>query len=195
VSNPLLAWLGQESVALLAMTGAAITVLAVLGKIMPIAPQLAPWLAGWNDLMHELWRPPLDLIGAEVHPQIVAALNVATFMALIGAGARFSAWLSGRPLAPLTWRRFFDDQSGPSLAVFAALCLAFLVGQDVDFNANQLVVFGSEKVGQYAFAGVVTAGYFAGDFIGHREFHLRLYRLAALVVALIAANVAMLQIV
>jgi hypothetical protein len=36
---------------------------------------------------------------------------------------------------------------------------------------------------------MVTAGYIAGDYIGHEEFHRRLLRLAALVAVLVAANV------
>ncbi|MGE0628186.1 MAG: hypothetical protein AB7O43_10210 [Hyphomicrobiaceae bacterium] len=67
--------------------------------------------------------------------------------------------------------------------------MAFLVGQDASpSKAVPLTVFGSPKAGQYAFAVIVTAGYWAGDYIGHREFHERLYRLALLVIAVVAAD-------
>jgi hypothetical protein len=189
IANRTLARVAEESVAALAMTGAAITVLAVLSKTMPTSPYVARLLERWQDLMHSLWRPPFELAGIELHPNLVAALNVALFMTLIGVGARFSRWLAGRPLAPLSWR-FFEDQSWPSLLVFAALCMIFLLGAGNTLD-NPLTLFGSEDLGKYAFSLLGTAGYFAGDFIGHREFHLRLYRLAALVAALVAVNLAL----
>jgi hypothetical protein len=188
IANRTHTWAAKESVALLAMTGAAIAVLAVLSKTMPTSPALARMLAGWQDLMHALWRPPFELAGLELHPNLVAALNVALFMTLIGVGARFSRWLAGRPL-PLTWR-FFEDQSWLSLLVLAALCLVFLLGAGSTLD-DPLTIFGSETIGRYTFAGLVAAGYFAGDFIGHREFHFRLYRLAVLVAALVAVNAAL----
>jgi hypothetical protein len=187
-SSSAFAWLKRESVALLAVAGAALTVLAQLATIMPLAPQLAPVLTRWQELTHTLWRPPLDLAGIDVHPHIVAALNVAVFMALLGAGARISARLAGTPLAPISFGRFFDDQTWPSLIVFASLCLIFLLGRG---DTEALTVMGSEEIGKYSFAGLVTLGYFAGDFIGHRAFHLRLYRLAVFVALLAAANLAL----
>ncbi len=188
-SNSPLAWLRRESIALLALSGAALTVLAQLANVMPVAPPLATWLAEWQQLTHTVWRPPLDLVGAGLHHDMAAALNVATFMALLGLGARISAKLAGTPLAPLGFDRFFDDQTWPSLIVFAALCMVFLLGHGAS-SADVLVVMGSKELGKYAFAVTVALGYFAGDLIGHRQFHRRLYRLAVIVAAVTAVNLA-----
>jgi hypothetical protein len=178
--------------ALLALSGAALTVIAELGKTIPLAPQISHLLGKWQEITRTVWRPPLELTGLTVHSDLVAALNVAAFVALLGVGARVSAHLSGAPLAPIAFGRFFDDQTWPSLLAFAALCLVFLLGHGSDDN-NVLTVWGSQEIGKYAFAFVVTAGYFAGDFIGHRAFHLRLYRLVAVVAILVAANFALIH--
>ena len=192
-SSASLAWLKREAVALAALSGAALTVIGQLSQVMPTAPVFSDAIARWRDVTHNLWRPPLDALHVAAHPDIVAALSVALFMALLGLGARISARLSGAPLAPITSSRFFDDQTWPSLIVFAALCVIFLIGNDGNDSAVPLSILGSEEVGKYAFAIIVTAGYFAGDFIGHRAFHLRLYRLAAIVAAFAAVNLAVLQ--
>ncbi|MCC7251757.1 hypothetical protein [Hyphomicrobium sp.] len=188
--SPLLAWLKRECIALFALSGAALTVLAQLANVMPVAPQLSLVLARWQELIYTLWRPPLDLVGIGVHPHIIAALNVSAFMALLGVGARISARLAGKPLEPIRAGRFFDDQTWPSMLVFAALCIIFLLDSGGLDEASALIVMGSKEIGKYAFAVLVTVGYFAGDFIGHREFHLRLYRLAVIVALLAAANLA-----
>lgn len=188
-----LGWLKREAVALVALSGAALTVIGQLAQVMPTAPLFSDAIARWRDVTHDLWRPPLDALHVAAHPDIVAALSVALFMALLGIGARISARLAGDSMAPIDSGRFFDDQTWPSLIVFAALCFIFLVGDGDDGGAGPLSVMGSEEIGKYAFAIIVTAGYFAGDFIGHRAFHLRLYRLAAIVVAFAAVNVAVLQ--
>jgi len=156
---------------------------------MPVGPRIAVGLAQWQRLTHSFWRPPFDLAGVQVHHDMVAALNVSAFMVLLGAGARISAHLAGKPLAPMGFGRFLDDQTWPSLMIFAALCLIFLLGHGAS-SADALVVMGNKELGKYAFAIVVSIGYLAGDFIGHRQFHLRLYRLAAIVVALTAVNLA-----
>lgn len=189
-SNTFYSWIKRESLAVLALSGAALTVLAELGKTIPLAPQISDLLTKWQDLTRAIWRPPLELAGLTLHHDLVAALNVAAFMALLGAGARLSASLSTPPLAPIAFDRFFDDQTWPSLLVFAALCLTFLIGHGANPD-NVLTVWGSAEIGKYAFAIIVTAGYFAGDFIGHRAFHLRLYRLVALVAILVGANFAL----
>ena len=173
------------------MTGAALTILAELKGVMRIAPQLAALLDWVHATVREVWRPPLELVGLGLHHDLAAALNVAFFLALIGVGARVSSHLGGRPIGPFTASRFFDDQTWPSLIVFAAICLVFLVGRGAG-PADPLVIFGSAEIGKYAFAIVVTIGYFLGDFIGHKEFHLRLYRLAVLVGVLIVVNFALL---
>lgn len=172
------------------MTGAAITVLAQLAHVMPMAPPMPELLARWQDAMHHLWRPPLELAGIAVHPHIIAALNAAFFMTMIGVGGRISATLLGRPQGPLISARFFEDQTWPSLMVFMALCVVFLLGSDSAPEEHRLVFFGSEKLGGYAFAIIVMVGYFLGDYVGHREFHLRLFRLAVLVAAIVAVNFA-----
>ena len=65
----------------------------------------------------------------------------------------------------------------------------FLFGNDSDPSAGTaLTWFGSRELGGYAFALVVTAGYIAGDFIGHREFHLGLYRLALFVLVIVGSD-------
>lgn len=189
--SPFVGWLKRESVALLALSGAALTVLAQISALMPLAPALAHVLAGWQELTRGVWRPPFDLVGVALHPDLVAALTVSAFMALLGGGARLSARLGGEPLEPMTAGRFFDDQTWPSLIVFAALSLVFLMGTGSADSSDVLRVMGSEEVGKLAFAGIVTTGYFAGDFIGHRPFHLRLYRLAAIVAVLVVANLAL----
>lgn len=179
----------RESVALLALSGAALTVLAQLATVMPVVPQLATGLAWWRELTQTFWRPPLDLAGVGLHHDMAAAFNVSAFMALLGLGARMSAQLAGKPLAPVGFDRFFDDQTWPSLIVFGALCIVFLLSHGAS-STDALVVMGSKELGKYAFAVIVTLGYFAGDFIGHRQFHLRLYRLAVIVAVVAAVNLA-----
>lgn len=172
------------------MSGAALTVVAELGKSIPLAPQISDLLARWQEITRAVWRPPLELTGLTLHPDLVAAINVSVFMALLGVGARLSASLSTPPMEPIAFGRFFDDQTWPSLMTFAGLCLIFLIGQGANPD-NVLTVWGSREIGKYAFAITVTAGYFAGDFIGHRSFHLRLYRLVAVVAILVAVNFAL----
>ena len=188
----ILNWLRGEMVTLTGIFGAAITILAQLSRVLPLTPWLAEPLAWWEAAIHYLWRPILELFGIELHPHLVGALNAAAFLTMIGIGVRISAKHHGTPLAPLLTARWLDDMSWPSLAVFAALCFVFLFGHDPEPSGSApLMLFGSRNLGTYAFALVVTAGYIAGDFIGHHEFHHRLYRLAALVVATIALNFAL----
>ena len=86
-----------------------------------------------------------------------------------------SAQLGGTPLSPLVAMRWLDDMTFPSLAVFAALCIVFLLGHEPNQSSGATVtVLGSERLVRYTFTLVVTAGYGAGDFIGHYEFHRRL---------------------
>lgn len=173
------------------MSGAAATVFSQLTHVIPASRLFTSLAAEWQRLTQALWKPPLELTGLPIHADLLAALNLALFMTLIGVGARVSARLTGKPLAKMS-PRFFDDQTGPSLAIFAALCMVFLMGHDA--QGPKLAVWESEELGKYSFALVVTAGYFAGDFIGHREFHVRLYRLAAFVLLLVLANFASLWI-
>lgn len=188
--NAILAWIKRESLALLAMSGAALTVMAELGKSMPLAPRFSGILTKWQEITSGFWKPPFELAGLTLHPDVAAALNVSAFMTLIGIGARVAARFSSTPLAPMTFGRFFDDQTWPSLLIFAALCLVFLFGHGANPD-NVLMIWGSPEIGKYAFAFIVTAGYFLGDYIGHRDFHIRLYRLVVLVAILVAVNFAL----
>ena len=185
----MLGWLKREAIATLAVLGAALTVLAQLRHVMPLAPWLERVLDYWQQAIRGFWRPPLTWLGVPLHRDLVAALTLAAFMTAIAAGARVSARLAGTPLAPIAPGRWLDGMSWPSLIVFAGLALVFLLGHGASAS-DPLVLWGSRTAGKYAFALTVTAGYIAGDFIGHDEFHRRLLRLAVLVVLLVAANLA-----
>jgi hypothetical protein len=180
-------WLRRESIATLAMLGAAFTVLAQLRHEVPFAPWLERLLGRWQDATRYFWQPPLDWVGVPLHQHLVAALTLASFLAMIGVGARVSGRLSGAPLPPIVLSRWLDGMTWPSLIVFAALALVFVLGHGAS-AAGPLVLWGSPTAGKYVFALTVTAGYIAGDYIGHEEFHRRLLRLAVLVALLVAAN-------
>jgi hypothetical protein len=121
-------WLRRESIATLAMLGAALTVLAHLRHEVPFVPWLERLLALWQEATRYFWQPPLDWVGVPLHPHLVAALTVAAFMAMIGVGARVSGHHSGAPLPPIVLTRWLDGMTWPSLIVFAALALVFVVG-------------------------------------------------------------------
>jgi hypothetical protein len=190
----MLAWLRRESLATAAMLGMALTLLGQLASVIPIAPPLLDLLSLWTRITHGLWRPPLELVGLPLHQDLVAALTAALFMAMIGVGARVSARLGGAPLAPIVLARWLDDMTWPSLLVFAAICMVFLLGHGVS-HTDPLVVWGSREWGKYAFACTVAAGYAAGDYVGHGEFHRRLLRLAVLVSLLLAVNYGLLRLI
>ena len=188
----MLIWLRREFVALIGVVGEATTILSQLSNVVPMAPWLANVLAWWRDLTQLLWRSPFELVGLPLHPHLAGAFSAAVFMTVIGVGGRVSAEIGGTPLKPLLTARWLDDMSWPSVGVFAAFCMVFLLGHDPNPSASApLTLFGSEGAGQYAFALVVTAGYIAGDFVGHHEFHRRLYRVAALVLATVALDFAL----
>jgi hypothetical protein len=180
-------WLRRESIATLAMLGAALTVLAQLGQQFPFAPWLEQLLALWQLATRGFWHPPFAWIGAPLHQDLVAALTLAAFMTMIGVGARVSGRLAGTPLPPIVLTRWLDGMTWPSLIVFAVLSVVFLIGHGASAS-DPLVVWGSRTAGKYAFVLAATAGYIAGDYIGHEEFHRRLVRLAVLVALLVAAN-------
>jgi hypothetical protein len=188
----MLDWLRRESLAALAMFGTALTLLGQLAALIPIAPPLADLLTLWTYLTQSLWRPPLDLLGLPLHRNLVAALTAALFLAMIGAGARVSAQLSGAPLPPIDLTRWLDDMTWPSLMVFAGISITFLFGHGAT-PTDPLVVWGSREWGKYIFACTVSAGYVAGDYLGHGEFHRRLLRLAVLVPLLVALNYGLLR--
>ena len=186
------AWLRSESLATAAMLGTALTLLGQLATLIPFAPPLAALLTLWNSVTQALWRPPLELIGVPLHRNLVAALTAALFMAMIGVGARVSARLRGAPLPPIILTRWLDGMTWPSLMVFAAISIVFLFGQGAT-HTDPLIVWGSREWGKFTFACTVTAGYAAGDYVGHGEFHRRLLRLAVLVPLLVALNYALLR--
>jgi hypothetical protein len=188
----MLDWLRRESLATLAMFGTALTLLGQLTTLIPLAPPLAVVLMLWNSMTQAIWRPPLELIGLPLHRNLVAALTAALFMAMIGAGARVAARLSRAPLPPIILTRWLDGMTWPSLLVFAAISMAFLLGHGAS-HTDPLVVWGSREWGKFVFACTVTAGYAAGDYIGHGEFHRRLLRLAVLVPSLLGLNYALLH--
>jgi hypothetical protein len=175
------------------MFGTALTLLGQFAALVPLAPPVAKLLMLWNGLTQAIWHPPLDLVGLPLHRNLVAALTAALFMAMIGAGARVSARLSGAPLPPIILTRWLDGMTWPSLMVFAAISVTFLLGHGAS-HTDPLVVWGSREWGKFVFACTVTAGYAAGDYIGHGEFHRRLLRLAVLVPLLLALNYALLRV-
>ncbi len=179
----MLLWLRREIVALAGEIGAALTVLAQIANARPMLPWLTELLRQWREAEVWLVGLPLAALGLEPHAHIVAALAAAGFMAMIGAGARVSRRLAGNPLPPLGQSfRWFEDMSWPSLIIFALLTMAFLFGQQADpAGSAPVTLFGSQYLGRYGYAIIAAAGYWAGDYIGHHDFHLRLYRLAALV--------------
>lgn len=188
----MLDWLRREGLATLAMLGTAFTLLGQLATVMPFAAPLALLLTYWNSFTQSLWRPPLELIGLPLHRNLVAALTAALFMAMIGAGARVSARLSGAPLPPIILTRWLDGMTWPSLMVFAGISVIFLLGHGASYT-DPLIVWGSREWGKFIFACTVTAGYAAGDYVGHGQFHRRLLRLAVLVPLFLALNYALLR--
>ena len=188
----MLQWLRRESLATLAMFGTALTLLAQLASLIPMAPSLLWLVTLWTSMTDGFWRPPFELLGLPLHRDLVAALTAAFFMTMIGIGARVSARLSGAPLPPIVLTRWLDGMTWPSLLVFAGICLVFLFGHGAS-HADPLIVWSSREWGKFAFACTVTAGYAAGDYLGHGEFHLRLLRLAVLVPMLVALNFALLH--
>lgn len=181
-------WLGRETVAMLGVAGAAMTVIANLANTVLIAPAFVPVVTWWRDLTHLAIRPPFEMAGIALHSHLVAAIAFAVFLTIMGAGARIAAAVSGPPLVPPRQWAMLDGMTWPSLIVFAGLVYAFLIGHDPKPMDTPLVVFGSEDTGQFVFALVATSGYIAGDFIGQRSFHGRILRLGVLVIAILICN-------
>ncbi|HWB44489.1 MAG TPA: hypothetical protein VG900_03545 [Hyphomicrobiaceae bacterium] len=179
-----LAWVKRESVALVGVAGASLTALGQLVNAMPMVPLLRDTVSLWQRLTHGFWRPPAAAFGTTLHPHIVASLTLGVFLLTIGAGARLAGRLRGHPSPRGAISRRLGDESWLSLAVFAALCIIFLIGHE----GQRLVVWGSERVGGYAFAIPVAAGYIAGSVIGGQAFHSRMLRLGLVVVLLLAGN-------
>lgn len=106
---------------------------------------------------------------------------------MIGVGSRIARNFSRRPLAPIEVR-FLDDMGWLSVIIFAGIVYVFLIGSGPNPDAAPpLTLYDSELAGRYFFAIIVTVGYALGDFFGHRAFHHRLLRMAAVIGVLIAA--------
>ncbi|MDP1907988.1 MAG: hypothetical protein Q8K85_06790, partial [Hyphomicrobium sp.] len=166
---------------------------AELANVIPTAPALARLLAQWRALTDSLWRPPFEVAGLDLHPDISAALTIAAFLIMLGVGSRVSAARSEAPLPPINFRRFWgtDHQTWPSLLALGAVCLIYMLSRTSADDPSP-EIFGSERAGAWAFPLTVAAGYLLGEFIGDRAFHVRLIRLMVVLAALVAANFALL---
>jgi hypothetical protein len=168
------------------MTGAALTVLAQLAWHMRMSPPFMDVLGWWMTVNSDFWLSYYDRLGFYPHSHLQAAIALAVFLTLIGLGARTSAMLSGAPLER-HWS-LFEGQTWPSLAIMGVLGIIFLLGHDpAPSTANYDGPGGRETV-KYLFALTLAAGYGLGDYLGQRGFHTRLYRLAFLLVLLLALN-------
>lgn len=136
-------------------------------------------------LNSNFWLSHYDDLGFYPHSQLQAAIALAGFLALIGIGARVSAILSGTPLAP-RWSPF-TGVTWPSLAIMGVFAIVLLLGPDPAPSSANYGGGGRETV-KYLFAIILAAGYALGDYIGQRGFHIRLYRLAILLVLLLGLN-------
>jgi hypothetical protein len=174
------AWLVRESIALLGMAGAALTVLGQLARVMPLSPPFLDVLGWWVTVTLDFWLTLSAELGFYVHSHIQAALALAVFLAMIGLGARISAIVTRTPLER-RWE-FLDGMTWSSFAIIGALVIIFLLGHDVEGPID-----GGRAI-QYTFAIIITAGFALGNFLGQRGFHSRLYRLAALLALLVALN-------
>lgn len=171
----------KEFLALVAETGTLLTVLSQLASEVAMPDWLRDFLILWRQLLSAVWQPLFDYFDLTLHPHFVAALSLAVFLALVGVGARIARSHTRAPLAPLEFR-FLEDMTIWSVMIYAGLIYAFLIGSGPKpSEAPPIHLFGSEIAGRYTFALIVTIGYALGDFFGHKAFHWRLLRLAALV--------------
>lgn len=181
----MLKFLRKELIALVAETGAALTVLSQLASEVAMPDWLRDFLVFWRQMLAAVWQPLFNHLNWDLHPQLVAALSLAVFMVVLGIGARMARSRSRAPLAPIEVR-FLEDMNFPSLLVYAGLVYAFLIGSGPDpAQEPPITLFGSEVAGRYTFALIVTIGYALGDFIGHKAFHWRLLRLASVVAVIL----------
>ncbi len=182
----LASWIGREAIALLGTFGAALTVLSQLAWHIPMSRPFIDLLGRWMTWNFDFWLSLYDRLGFYPHAHVQAAVALAVFLAMIGLGARVAARLTGTPL-DRQWG-LFEGMTAPSLLIMGALIVVFLLGHDQSPTDNPLVVGGNQQAGELLFAGVITAGYAAGDYLGQRGFHLRLYRLAVLILLLLGCN-------
>jgi hypothetical protein len=167
------------------MAGAALTVFSQLASIMPLSRPFLDVLGWWITVNSNFWLDQYDAIGFYPHSHLQAAIALAAFLTLIGFGARISAIWTGTRLER-RWG-FLDGMTWPSLAIMAILAVLFLLGHDP--NASSATYDGTSKETiKYLFAIILTVGYAAGDFLGQRGFHVRLYRLAILLILGLALN-------
>jgi hypothetical protein len=179
-------WLARESLALLGMAGAALTVFSQLAAIMPLSRPFMDILGWWITVSSNFWLDRYDDIGFYPHAHLQAAIALAAFLTLIGLGARMSAIISGTPLQR-RWG-FLDGMTWPSLAIMGILAIVFLLGHDPDASSATYDGAGGRETVKYLFAIILTVGYAAGDLLGQRGFHVRLYRLALLLILSLALN-------
>lgn len=178
-------WLKGEAIALIGMSGAALTVFSELSYAMTVAPPVAYVIGYWRAVTEDVWRPLLDIVGLAVDPGVAAAIAAAWFMLMIAIGGRFAAQLAGQPVPNLRDRKFWDGESQPwwSLISLGVICFAFLIGRS---NTDGHGPSGS--VEQWAFILIVTAAYLLGEYLSGEEFHRRLARAIILVAPLIGLN-------
>jgi hypothetical protein len=170
----------RESIALVGMAGAALTVLSQLARVMPLSPPFLDVLGWWVTVTLDFWLALSGELGFYVHSHIQAAIALAVFLTMIGLGARIAAIISRTPLER-RWE-FLDGMTWRSAAILGMLGIVFLLGHDVEGPVK-----GGRAI-QYSFAILLTAGYALGNFLGQRGFHIRLYRLAVLLALLVALN-------
>ena len=168
------------------MSGAALTVLAQLAWAVPLSRPFMAILGWWMTVSSDFWLRHYDTFGFYPHAHLQAAIALAFFLAIIGLGARISAILYGTPLQR-GWG-FLDGMTWPSLAIMGALGIIFLLGYDPDPASATYENAGGKETVKYLFAIILTIGYALGDFLGQRGFHVRLYRLAGLLILLLALN-------
>ena len=185
-SGSLAGWLARESLALLGMAGAALTVLSQLAWVMPISRPFMDLLGWWMTVTSNFWLTHYDSLGFYPHSHLQAAIALAAFLTMIGLGARVSAVWSGTPLQH-RWG-FLDGMTWPSLAIMGVLAIIFLLGYDPNPSGASYEGAGGKETVKYLFAIILMLGYGAGDILGQRGFHVRLYRLAALLIFAVAFN-------
>lgn len=179
-------WLLRESIALLGMAGAALTVFSQLAWTLPLSRPFIDILGWWMTVSSNFWLTHYDDFGFYPHAHLQAAIALAAFLALIGLGARVAAVLSGTP--PQRRWGFLDGMTWPSLAIMGVLAIVFLLGHDPEASTATYDGAGGKQTVKYLFAIVLTVGYAAGDYLGQRGFHVRLYRLAVLLILGLGLN-------
>ncbi len=179
-------WLLRESIALLGMAGAAVTVFSQLAAMIPISRPFMDILGWWMTVSSNFWLTHYDDLGFYPHSHLQAAIALAAFLTMIGLGARISAMWSGERLQR-RWP-FLEGMTWPSLAIMASLAMIFLLAHDPTPSETTFESAASRELIKYMFAVILMVGYALGDHLGQRGFHIRLYRLAFLVLLLVALN-------